>query len=199
MDLGATTGGRPVTRWRVLASMAIALVGLGTLGCEPPAVPGVPAGGGGAPQIACQGVPDSVCKQALDTTGAVPGTVAQVIVRCSKPPCTEQGGEADVVVTFRDGRQVTSNYGWASAPAAPVPLITPPPMPVEPVCQGLPFQQCLDMATNGLDGTTAGAVGKITVHCSAVCTPITGSGETTYEFVDGRPSVTSSWAYEGGG
>ncbi len=183
---------------RALLSMALAL---GIAACSPPAVPGVPGGGGGAPQVACQGVPDSVCRQAVDSTGEVQGSVAQVVVRCSKPVCTEQSGEADVLVVFVDGRQVTSNYGWSSAPADPVqvPLITPPPLPVNPVCQGVPFQKCLDMATGGLDGSMAGAVGKITVHCSAVCTPTSGTGETTYEFVDGRPSVTTSWAYEGGG
>jgi len=184
---------------RALASMAIALVALGILGCEPAAVPAAPGAGGGAPQVACQGVPDSICKQALDTTGAPQGTVAQVIVRCSKPVCTEQSGEADVLIMFRDGRQVTSNYGWASAPAIPAPLMTPPPLPVEPICEGVPFQKCIDTAVAGLDGSSADKVGKITVHCSAVCTPTSGSGETTYEFVDGRPKVTSSWNYEGGG
>jgi hypothetical protein len=188
-----------VTGSRPLVSMGLALVALGILGCEPAAVPAAPGADGGAPQVACQGVPDSICKQALDTTGAAQGAVAQVIVRCRQPVCTEQSGEADVLVLFRDGRQVTSNYGWAAAPAAPVPVITPPPIPVQPICQGVPFQQCIDMATSGLDGNTAAAVGKITVHCSAVCTPTSGSGESTYEFVDGRPSVTSSWAYEGGG
>jgi hypothetical protein len=182
-----------------LVSMAIALMALGLLACEPAPVPGAPAGGGGAPQIACQGVPNSVCKQALDTTGAAQGAVAQVIVRCSQPVCTEQSGEADVLVLFRDGRQVTSNYGWAAAPAVPAPLMTPPPLPVEPICEGVPFQKCIDTAISGLDGSSADKVGKITVHCSAVCTPTSGTGETTYEFVDGRPSVTSSWNYEGGG
>jgi hypothetical protein len=178
--------------------MALALVAAGLLGCQPSAVSPAPGADGGAPQVACQGVPDSICKQALDTTGAAQGTVAQVIVRCSNPVCTEQSGEADVLVLFRDGRQVTSTYGWASAPAAPAPA-APPPLPVAPVCQGVPFQKCIDMATSGLDGSMASAVSKITVHCSAVCMPTSGSGETTFEFVDGRPSVTSSWAYEGGG
>jgi hypothetical protein len=190
-----------VTGSRALASTGLGLVMLGLLGCQPPAAPAVPGADGGAPQVACQGVPDSICKQALDTTGATQGTVAQVIVRCSKPVCTEQSGEADVLILFRDGRQVTSNYGWASAPAAPapIPVITPPALAVQPECQGLPLQQCQDMAISGLDGNFAAAVGKITVHCSAICTPTSGSGETTYEFVDGRPSVTSSWNYEGGG
>ena len=186
---------------RALASMAIALVALGSLACEPAAAPAAPAGGG-APQVACQGLPNSVCHQAVDTVGGSSrGPIAQVVVRCSKPICTERLGEADVLIIFVDGRRETSSYGWESAPAAPapIPVITPPPLPVEPDCRGVPFQQCIEMATSGLDGNTAAAVGKITVQCSAVCTPTSGSGETTYEFVDGRPSVTSSWNYEGGG
>jgi hypothetical protein len=177
---------------------AVVLLALITLGCDagpPAAVPGA-----GAPRIVCQGVPVSICNQAVDTTGALQGTIGQVVVRCSKLPCTEQSGEAEVLIVFADGRREMSNYGWSSAPADPVqiPLITPPPLPVEPICQGVPFRKCIDMATGGLDGNTA-AVGKITVHCSAVCTPTSGTGETTYEFVDGRPSLTSSWNYEGGG
>jgi hypothetical protein len=195
------SSGGPVTGSRALVSMALALVAAGLLGCQSPAVPAAPGADGGAARIACQGVPDSICKQAVDTTGALRGTIGQVVVRCSKLPCTEQSGEAEVMIVFADGRREMSNYGWSSVPAEPVevPLITPPPLAVEPTCQGVPFRKCVEMATGGLDGNTAAAVGKITVHCSAVCTPTTGSGETTYEFVDGRPSVTSSWNYEGGG
>jgi hypothetical protein len=174
----------------------IALAGLTVLTCSPPAAPAVPVG---AQPVVCQGVPRAACQQAVDTIGGRRGAVARVVVRCKQPVCSDATGEADVIIFFADGRQETSGYGWASAPAAPVPVITQPPLPVEPVCEGVPFQKCLEMATSGLDGSTAGAVGKITVHCSAVCTPTSGSGETTYEYVDGRPSVTSSWNYEGGG
>jgi hypothetical protein len=175
-----------------------ALLALGTLGCDagPPAT--VPQAG--PPRIACQGVPDSICNQAVDTIGALQGTIGQVVVRCSKLPCTLQSGEAEVLIVFADGRREMSNYGWSSSPADPVqiPLITPPTLPVEPICEGVPFRKCSELATGGPDGDTDG-VGKITVHCSAVCTPTSGTGETTYEFVDGRPSVSSSWTYEGGG
>jgi hypothetical protein len=175
--------------------IAIVLAAVGILGCTPAAPPGIP---GGAAQVACQGVPNSVCRQAVDTTGAIQGTIAQVVVRCSQPVCTEQSGEADILIVFADGRRETSNYGWSSVQAAPV-APAPPPLAVEPDCQGVPLQQCIEMATSELDGSTAGAVGKITVHCSAVCTPSSGQGQTTYEFVDGRPSLTTDWNYQGGG
>jgi hypothetical protein len=188
-----------VTGSRALHSMALGLVMVGLLGCLPPTAPVAPAGGARAPQIACQGVPDTACKQAFDTIdpGARPA-VAQLVVRCSKPVCTEQSGEADILIIFVDGRRETSNYGWdVPAGAAPIPVVTPPPLPVNPNCEGLPSQKCVEMAIGGLDGVTAAVVGRITVHCSAVCTPTSGMGFTTYDFVDGRPSVTSSWSYDG--
>jgi len=184
------------------AVLALALVALGALittGCEPSGVPIVP---GAAPQVACQGVPDKVCKEAFDTVVSDGrGAIAQFVVRCSRPPCTLLNGEAEILIVFADGRRESSSYGWASEPAAPqpIPVITPPPLVVEPVCDGVPAPRCIEMATGGLDGDTAGAVGKITVRCSAVCTPTSGHGQNLYEFVDGRPEVTTDWAYGGGG
>jgi hypothetical protein len=175
---------------------AAALTVLAVLGCSPSEGPAVPPGG---QQVACQGVPQTACQQAVDSIGGTRGAIARVVVRCTLPICTDATGEADVIIFFADGRQETRGYGWASAPAQPAPLITPPPLTVEPVCLGIPLQKCRDMAISGLEGTTADKVGKITVHCSAVCTPTSGTGQTTYEFVDGRPSVTVDWSYEGGG
>ena len=102
-------------------------------------------------------------------------------------------------MVFVDGRREVSNYGWSSAPEAPIPVITPLSLPVEPVCAGVPVTQCIDQAVSGLDGDMAGAVGKITVRCGAVCTPTDGSGQIVYEFVDGRPSLSIQFAYGGGG
>ena len=190
-----------MTGSRALASMALGLVILGLLGCEPPAVPGAPAGGGGAPQVACQGVPDSICKQALDTTGAVQGTVAQVIVRCSKPICTEQLGEADVLIIFVDGRRETSNYGWASAPAAPapIPVITPPALAVQPECQGLPLQKCQEMASSMDPEEMARPIESIIVRCNGVCTPASGQGQTIVHHADESTDLTIDWVYGNGG
>jgi hypothetical protein len=155
------------------------------------------------PQVVCLGVPDQACKQAFDITGAVPGSVAQVVVQCSVPVCTIQNGEADVTVVFIDGRRESSGYGWAGAGAAPAPVPVKPPaaLTFAPVCLGVPLAQCLDMAATGPEGEGVGPeVASITVRCTDVCIN-GGSRQTTYEFKDGRPSVTIMWAVgsSGGG
>ena len=153
------------------------------------------------PQVVCLGVPDQACKQAFDISGAVPGRVAQVVVQCTAPICTIQNGEADVTVVFIDGRRELSSFSWAgaAAPAAPIPAQPTVPLTITPVCLGVPLAQCLEMAAAGPEGAGVGPeVASITVRCSDVC--ITGgSGQTTYEFEDGRPSVTVMWAIGSGG
>lgn len=154
------------------------------------------------PQVVCLGVPDQACKQAFDVSGAVPGSVAQIVVQCTVPICTVQNGEADVTVVFIDGRRESSGYGWAGgagAAPAPVPVRPPVPLTIAPVCLGVPLAQCLDIAVTGPDGEGVGPeIASITVRCSDVCTN-GGSGQTTYEFKDGRPSVTTMWAIGSGG
>jgi hypothetical protein len=151
------------------------------------------------PQVVCLRVPDQACKQAFDISGAVPGSVAQVVVQCTAPICTIQNGEADVTVVFIDGRRESSGYGWAGAAPAPIPVQPPVPLTIAPVCLGVPLAQCLEMAATGPKGEGVGPeVTSITVRCSDVCTN-GGSGQTTYEFKDGRPSVTIMWASGSGG
>ena len=174
----------------------VALLALGSLGCETGPRPPIPAAA--APRLVCQGVPEPVCSQATDTTGAVTGTIAQILVRCTSPVCTVQQGEADVTVFFVDGRQEQSSYGWSSTAPAPVPVITQPPLPVQPVCVGVPLEKCLEMAATGPDGTGAdGTISSIAVHCSGTRTPAGGQGQTTYGFVDGSPAKTVDWTYQG--
>ena len=153
------------------------------------------------PQVVCLGVPDQACRQAFDITGVARGSVAQIVVQCTAPVCTIQNGEADVTVVFVDGRREASGYGWAGAGAAPAPIPVKPPVPlnIAPVCLGVPLAQCLDMAATGPEGEGVGPeVASITVRCSDVCIN-GGSGQTTYEFKDGRPSVTVMWASASGG
>ncbi len=157
------------------------------------------------PQVVCLAVPDQPCKQAFDITGAAPGSVAQVVVQCTAPVCTVQDGEANVTVVFIDGRRESSGYGWAGAGGGgvaappPIPVQPPEPLTISPVCLGVPLAQCLDMAATGPEGEGVGPeVRSITVRCTDICTN-GGSGQTTYEFKDGRPSVTIMWASASGG
>ena len=152
------------------------------------------------PQVACLAVPDQACKGAFDITGAVPGSVAQIVVQCTAPVCTNDNGEADVTVVFIDGRRESSGYAWAGAEAAPAPIPATTCTPHDrPVCLGVPLAQCIDMAATGPEGEGVGPeVASITVRCTTVCTN-GGSGQTTYEFKDGRPSVTIMWVDAEGG
>ena len=191
---------------RPLAASVMLVLGLTACGS---AVPVGPNGPVAAPQVLCQAVPQQSCRQAFDVTGAAPGSVLQVVVRCSVPLCTNAAGEADVTIRFVDGRTEQSGYGWASAPAAgepeapPVPRGAPGepavPLAIEPACPGVPLEMCRDMASTGPNGEGVDdTVRAVTVRCTAVCTPLAGQGKTTYEFVDGRAPVTHDWVYENG-
>ena len=177
----------------VLALVGVAACESGAVRPQPPPVAN--------PQVVCLGVPDQACRQAFDITGAAPGSVAQIVVQCTAPICTLQNGEADVTVVFIDGRRESSGYGWGGGPAAPAPIPVNPPVPltIVPACLGVPLAQCLDMAATGPEAVGVGPeVASITVRCRDVCTN-GGSGQTTYEFKDGRPSVTVMWAVGSGG
>ena len=180
-----------------LAGLAVvALLALGCLGCESAPPPTAPAGAG--PQPICQGVPQPVCIQAIDTTGAAKGAITHIIVRCTSPICTVQQGEAAVTVFYVDGRREESSYGWSSSGVMPVPVITQPALPVQPECIGVPLQKCLEMAATGPEGTgTDATISSIAVRCSGTCTPAGGQGQTTYEFANGSPAKTIDWSYQG--
>ncbi len=176
-----------------VAVSGVVLALLALAACDSAVVPPQPVAN---PQVVCLGVPDLACNQAFDLSGTAPGTVAQVVVQCTVPACTLHNGEAEVTVVFIDGRRETSGHGWAGAGAAPAPIPVKPPAPLTfaPVCLDVPLAQCLDIAITGPEGEGVGPeIASITVRCSNVCTN-GGSGQTTYEFKDGRPSVTTMWA-----
>ena len=137
-------------------------------------------------------VPTRTCKGAFDISGAAPGSVAQIVVQCTAPVCTNDNGEANVTIVFIDGRRESSGYAWAGAEA--------PPLQIAPVCLGVPLAHCLDVAATGPEGEGVGPRDGW-VRANACTTVFTngGSGQTTYEFKDGRASVTIMWADAGGG
>ena len=189
---------------RIRAALAaVALAAVIVAGCEEPG--SAPAGPVGAPQVVCQGVPRAACQQGADTgaqgPGGARGTIARIVVRCKLPVCTDATGEADITVFYVDGRQETSGYGWASAPAmpAPVPVITPPELAVQPQCQGVPLQQCQDIAMSIDPEEMARPIESITVRCNGVCTPDSGQGQTIVHHLDGSADLSIDWAYGGGG
>jgi hypothetical protein len=189
------------------ALAAVALATLVLAGCEESR--SAPAGPVGAPQVVCQGVPQAACRQAFDAIssnpgGAPRGTIVRVVMRCTLPVCTDANGESDITIFYVDGRQESSGYGWSSAPAipvpeAPVPVITPPALAVQPDCQGVPLQQCHDMATSIDAEEMSRPIESITVRCNGVCTPESGQGKTIVHHLDGSADLTIDWVYGNGG
>ncbi len=74
-----------------------------------PAVPAVPV------EPLCQGVPVSMCRTMAETAfGELSNQqVAQILVRCTRPPCTDDGGAGDTIVTYADGTTQTSSWEYA--------------------------------------------------------------------------------------
>jgi hypothetical protein len=180
--------------------IAIALLVLVAAACEPAVETLVPVG---EARIDCQGVPPQQCQQAVNdarSSSAVP--LVELIVRCSAPPCTLQQGETQVQARYADGSTSTWGTGWSGAVPAPLPVdpagpLPAVPLPVQPVCLGMPAQLCLEQASSAMTSLPPGspAVRSITVRCTVVCTPIKGAGETDVTFVDGT-SLGSGWGYE---
>lgn len=64
---------------------------------------------------ACQGVPDSMCRSLAETAfGELSDqAVVRILVRCGEPPCTDEHGIGDTLVTYADGTTRTSNWEYA--------------------------------------------------------------------------------------
>lgn len=82
-------------------------------GAIPPAAPGdIPL----AVQPTCQGIPLASCRQvAGGSFQSGHGDVVSILVRCTKNPCTSTSGEGDTLVTYADGTQSTSGWGYANS------------------------------------------------------------------------------------
>jgi hypothetical protein len=83
--------------------------GVGPAQPAPPA-PALPV----APQ--CVGVPLESCQSIAQSAANMGGqAVIQIVVTCTKMPCTDKQGEGDMVVTFADGTTNKSGWGYAGA------------------------------------------------------------------------------------
>jgi hypothetical protein len=158
------------------------------------------------PIVDCVGVPGERCQSAVFEAMADAGTrphVRAITVRCTAPVCTIREGQMSVTVLLDDGSQFTTGSGWAAAePAAPGPgRGQPVPLPVKPVCIGVPPRNCEEFAQGSLDGLgdrPVDTIVSIVVRCGAgaACIETRGSGSTDLTFRDGTKQ-TSDWVYEG--
>jgi hypothetical protein len=162
-----------------------------------------PVGPQGPQPVLCEGLDDAACQAVIAQTNAANRSAVQIQVRCMAAFCTAAEGEAQITLLFADGSSETSSHAWASAPE-PAPVggqpEPEPPRPFEPICIGVPFQQCQDMGSTAMDpGFAQGAIGSITVRCTTICTPARGEGTTILKYLDGTPDQTIDWGYDNGG
>jgi hypothetical protein len=190
-------------RWAAVAVLALATAAA-TVACEQGLETLTPVG---ETRIDCQGVPPQNCQQALNEARAsTSAPLLELVVRCTAPPCTFQEGQIEVRARYADGSSAQWGSGWSGAavPAVPVPVPAPTeaaepvgPLPVEPICLGVPEALCSDMASSAISELPPGSapVASITVRCTAVCTPTKAQGDTIVVFADGT-NLTSGWAFE---
>ena len=181
--------------------IAIAILALAAAACEP--VQPV-----GETRVDCQGVPPQHCQQALvDARASSNVPLVALIVRCSAPPCTLQQGQIDIQAQYADGNTTGWGSGWSEAVPAPAPPggggFEDPggaPLPIDPVCLGVPDLTCQDMAQQAMNNVQPGSppVASITIRCTAACLPNKGEGKSVVVFADGT-NMTSDWGYESGG
>jgi len=162
------------------------------------------------PRIACTDVPDVKCDEAVAAVArSMPNEHPVVIeVLCVSAPCTESSGAMQTIVTLADGNHLRGTpQAWADPAATDGgPVQAPPPagpgrvpLPVEPICQGVPIQSCRDMASGVEDANGARTVVSIVVRCTkGPCTDKSGEGETKIIFSDGSQQ-TGGWSYASGG
>ncbi len=181
---------RPAIRWAVLA--AVILVG----GCGGSDGPG---SSNPEPDVACVGVPQRPCEEAAASlVRSLEGPAARITVTCTVTACTDTDGQLQIEVLLADGRRDSRALGYGSNQQAPEPVELPV-LTVVPICLGVPFPTCKEMAESAVGSRVPGdvqpAIARITVRCKGVCTPTKGDGETRIDFVDGTNQV-SGWGYE---
>ena len=181
-------------RWWIVAAVVL-LVGA----CDSS---GGSASTSSEPTVACIGVPQAPCDQAVASLeGSFGAPVVQITVACTVAACTPTEGQVNIDMLLADGRRELSGYGYGSAQPQPVQVV-PPVLTVAPICLGVPFVMCKDMAESSIQDGVPGAarppIARITVRCTGSCTPTKGEGQTRIDYVDGTNS-TSSWGYESSG
>jgi hypothetical protein len=142
------------------------------------------------------------CDEAVASLeGLFRAPMVEIQVTCLVAVCSPTDGQLRIDVLLADGRRESSGYAYGSAQPAPVP-VEPPVLTVVPICLGVPFPTCKEMAESAVGSVIPAdlrpPVARITVRCKGVCTPTKGEGETRIDFVDGT-NMVSGWGYESSG
>ena len=194
-----------------VASVLLAAV-LGVTACAPAATTGPEPAGVFLPgtrwPTACEGIPLDKCRDmaadAADSLRPNDPPLRSILIRCTKPPCTQLRGDGETIYLFVDGTsRVAGSWGYASPgepPIAPVPTPIRPPGDWQLVCQGVPRQQCEEFAVDSYQAvaTIGVPLRAIIVRCTvASCTATEGTGETIGTFADGSQRSLVGWSYAG--
>jgi hypothetical protein len=173
----------------VLAASALIAAGV-VASCR--TAPDLPPG-----ERTCLGFPSEVCLRQvedLEVEGSTRGGVVAYRILCTAAQCTEAAGEGTVAVVFADGTGREGGFGYASPVGTP-PEGTVGPLPVAPVCLGVPADPCEEFARSGVEHVADWSmIRAITVRCTGTCTARDGAGETLVTLADGT-TTTQSWSY----
>lgn len=82
---------------------------------KPVPVPEAPAPAPAVIAPVCQGVPKSMCDTMAETAFGELSTeaVVSILVRCTEPPCTDEHGIGETLVSYADGTTGTSSWEYA--------------------------------------------------------------------------------------
>jgi hypothetical protein len=148
---------------------------------------------------ACVGFPAVVCARQvadLEREGAAHGGVVAYRIVCSSASCTTEQGDGTAAAVFADGTGRELGFGYA-APVGPPPEATFGPLPVTPVCLGVPAGWCAEHARAGAEMIADwSTIATITVRCTRSCSATAGDGETRVLLRDGT-AQTQGWSYSG--
>jgi hypothetical protein len=188
-----STGGR-------FAVVAALLVALGVIaGCAAP----TSSGPAPSPRVTCVAIPTEKCDEAVASVmrSLLDTSPEAIDVTCVSSGCTSSAGSMDTVVTLSGGRQLHANpLTWGNGGGPQLPPVVPgmPPLPVAPICVGIPDDMCRQMAGGEFpEAALHGGVVKIVVSCTRKpCTNQKGEGTTVVTFGDGTENDSGSWGYE---
>lgn len=150
----------------------------------------------------CEGVPHDHCQDAIDeaadAAGARDAVIIGVRVRCTSAVCTDQQGDIAVEAWLSDGSEYESSGGYATPVGTPPDGLPPggqtggpTPIPLEPVCLGVPRAWCIEQAAAALepDRGPGSAPVSVVVRCTrSSCTETTGGGSAVVTYEDGGRS-----------
>jgi hypothetical protein len=146
------------------------------------------------PSISCDGVPAQICDEEVLAALRSAGDRSISAIQVSCGVCEPSGARGETEVQFADGTRTVSS--WAVGVAEPAPATTtPPPLTVEPRCEGVPRAQCLERAT-ALISTMPDRqrIAGIVMSCDGTCDATNGRGEAIITFREGT-STSIGWAY----